>query len=110
MACDLVSKEQTWEERQREIDEALKGLELQISQKLVSIVVNADGAICFRGWETNRRGVTDACAFRRLQQRSSWSFRQELARAEQQAGRQANLQTINGGVHSHDGGRTWGSH
>ena len=68
------------------------------------------GAIAFVGpeWEGVRSGVTDACAYRRIMATGSALARQEILRAEQLAGRTVNRQVVAAGVHSHDGGATWG--
>ena len=89
--------------------EALKRLQAAIGAGTVSLVVSSAGAIALRGWrDADRAGLSDVCAYREL--RNTPELRRALARAEVIAGRQVDARTIAAGVHSHDGGRTWGSH
>lgn len=112
MACDSVLKPgQNIVARNREIGLALERLEAGLKAGTVTIGISPQGAIVFKSWgAVDRDGVTDACAYRRLTSKSSWALRQAVAKAEAQAGRKVNAQAIAAGVHSHDGGRTWGAH
>jgi hypothetical protein len=110
MPCDTrVLDGQTLEQRGKEIDETLKRLELQLGAGTASLRVGPQGALVIGGWQ-DRRGVTDVCAFRMLKLKGGWEFRKALAKAEQTAGRKVNEQAIGAGIHSHDGGKTWGGH
>ena len=107
MACEaVVSEYQTQQERDREIREILAGLEKELGAGVAQIVIGPNGELTFVGWEDNR-GMTDACAYRRLLSAGSWELRQALASAETCAGRAVSEQAIGSGVHSHDGGRSW---
>ena len=64
------------------------------------------GAIAFEGW-SNRAGVTDSCAYRRIMATGGALARQAIAKAEAAAGRTVNKQAVAQGYHSHDGGRSW---
>ena len=111
MPCDTwVQPQQTPPQRKAQIDEALERLEAALTDKSITINIDrASGALAFAGWKgKDRFGVTDACAYRKLASKGSFAFRQALATAEATAGRNVNEQTIAAGVHSHDGGKTWG--
>lgn len=113
MACETMRKpKQTLAERIAEITKAVEALDAKLKKRLVKPVVGPQGAITFKGWDdpAERNGITDACAYRRIMATGSALARAEIARAEQLAGRTVNRQVIGQGVHSHDGGRTWGSH
>jgi len=104
MACTNSRRRgQTEAERRAEVDQALQDLAQQIAAGSASVVIGADGAIAFDGWE-NRRDLTDACAYLALVEQDNWELRQAVQRAEQLAGRPI---SVNTGTHSHDGGRTW---
>lgn len=111
MACEsMVRPGQTREQRREQVKRAVKALEARLGTGAIRVVVDrTTGAVAFSGW-TYRDGVTDACAFRVLTAASSWALRQAVARAEAAAGRKVNAAAINAGVHSHDGGATWGRH
>lgn len=113
MACDSMRtrRNQTQAERLTEIDETVRELEKLLQQGLVQVVVSDQGAIAFRGWDSNQRnGVGDVCAYQRLQVLGSWELQQAVAAAEALSGNQVNQQVIGAGVHSHDGGHSWGGH
>jgi hypothetical protein len=110
MPCDTRPETQT-EEGKRVLADATRRLEAALAAGTVQAVIGAQGGIAFRGWrEGERGGLTDLCAYRRLRAANSPELRRALARAEVLAGRTVNEQAINAGVHSHDGGHTWGSH
>ena len=91
------------------MNEALKRLQAAIGAGSVGIVLSRTGAIALRNWAPEQRaGLTDLCAVRKL--RNSPEFRRALARAEALAGVKLNESAIRAGVHSHDGGQTWGAH
>jgi len=48
--------------------------------------------------------------YRRLMATGSALAKAKIAAAEALAGRAVSRQALANGVHSHDGGRTWGSH
>lgn len=99
----------TAEQRAAQIKEILANLEGQLNSGVVKLKVASNGAVLFEGWN-NRGGVNDACAFRALQVQGSFALRRALATAEALAGRKVDMNVINSGMHSHDGGHTWGSH
>jgi hypothetical protein len=111
MPCDTRRKpRQTVQERASEVRGAVAKLDALLKKRLVRPRVGPQGAIAFEGWpEKDRDGVTDACAYRRIMSTGSVLARAEIARAEQLAGRSVDRQVIGAGVHSHDGGRTWGT-
>lgn len=110
MPCDTIREpEETPEDRKRTIMETVARLEAGLSSGQVKVKVGPSGGVAFAGWpQSTRNGVTDLCAFRRLQSMNSAPLRMALARAEALAGRKADPRAIASGLHSHDGGSTWG--
>lgn len=88
---------------------ALDRLEKAIGNGTVQVVIGAQGSVSFRNWADNA-GLADLCAYRRLTASNSPELRRALMRAEAMAGRKLNVNAVSAGVHSHDGGRTWGTH
>lgn len=109
MACDSFRKQnQTPEQRKVAIREALKLLEQKLTNGRVSVAISPTGAVAFVGWTSqDRDSVSDACAYRTLQSQGSWALKQAVARAEAMSGRKVSAGAVAGGVHSHDGGKTW---
>lgn len=109
MPCDTQLKpKQTIQERADEIRRAISGLDALLKKRRVGIKVGPQGALAFTGWpDTDRNGVTDACAYRRIMATGSALAKAEIARAEQLAGRGVDRRVIAQGIHSHDGGHTW---
>jgi hypothetical protein len=103
---------QTLQERIAEITKAVALLDAKLKKRLVKPVIGPQGAITFKGWDdpAERNGITDACAYRRIMATGSVLAKQEIARAEQLAGRSVDRQVIGQGTHSHDGGATWSRH
>ena len=99
---------QTAEERLEQVRKALADLERLITKGDVMVVIDkVTGAIAFKGWKENA-ALSDACAYRLLMAAQSWPLRQAIAKAEFLAGRKVNEKAVAAGVHSHDGGKTWG--
>ena len=110
MPCDTRLKpRQTVQQRAAEVRKAVDALALKLLKRQVRPVVDkATGAIAFQGWsETDRDGITDACAYRRLKVQGNSLVQAEIARAEALAGRAVDTKAIAQGVHSHDGGVSW---
>jgi hypothetical protein len=98
--------------RKEGMKDALKRLEqnLEIGGG-VSLVIGLQGGIAFRGWlDQDRAGFSDLCAYRRLLASNSPALRKALARAEAVSGRKVDQRMLTAGLHSHDGGQTWGKH
>lgn len=111
MPCDTTSRydEQPTAEREDEVNEALERLEKALTMGEVTVRLSPEGSVAFNGWDAaNRRGLSDLCAYRRLSSRGSSSLRFATARAEALAGRSVDENAVAAGVHSHDGGKTWG--
>ena len=85
---------------------AIKRLGEALAAGAVGVTIGAQGAIAFRNW-TDRAGLTDVCAYRRLLASGSPELRRAIARAEVIAGRKVSTQALAAGVHSHDNGATW---
>lgn len=106
MPCDSV---QLGEEQIEKRRGALARLEARLTAGVVSVKVGPSGAIAFQGWQAaEREGLADLCAYRRLLASNSPALRRAVARAETLAGQKVNARAIAAGVHSHDGGATWG--
>ena len=88
---------------------AVARLENALAAGSVTVKIGAAGAIAFVGWKDNA-GVADLCAYRRLVAQGSPALRRAMMRAEVTAGRKVDARTIAAGLHSHDGGNTWGTH
>lgn len=109
MPCDTVlSENQTLQQREREIKEALARLERYLQSGQVRVQIGMQGAVAFTGWN-DRNGVSDVCAYRLLTLENSWSLKQAIARAEVMAGKKVNPQAIAAGMHTHDG-MSWSKH
>jgi hypothetical protein len=112
MPCDTVLREnETKAQRSARADAATKRLEEALTAGRARVVIGPNGALAFVGWDGEERdGVADVCAYRRLTNARSWPLRQAIARAETSSGRKLTERAVAAGVHSHDGGKTWGSH
>ena len=109
MPCETRKRAgQSIQQRATEVREAVSALEGALARRKAKVVVGPQGAVTFTGWE-NRNDVTDACAYRRIMATGSALARMEIAKAEKLAGRVVDRKVIVQGVHSHDGGSTWGS-
>ncbi len=106
MPCEAQATTPTAKQEQKR---ALERLAVALGMGEVSVVIGAQGSISFRNW-TDKGGVADLCAYRRLLASNSPELRRAVMRAETMSGRKVNAQAISAGVHSHDGGATWGSH
>jgi len=111
MACDELRRpRQTQANRKREVDRELANLEMALGAGRVSARISSEGAIAFVDWEEGERaGLSDACAYRILHERGSWELQQAVESAQSISGYEVNAETIAAGVHSHDGGKTWGT-
>ena len=111
MACEYMrAPQQTEAERRAEIAASLAELEQALLSGKVSIGISTTGAVVFQSWGDERAGVTDACAYQRLSQAGSFALSQAVATAQAQTGRVVSVAQVAAGVHSHDGGKTWGTH
>lgn len=112
MPCDTRLKpRQSISQRKADIIKARQSLDRGLLTRKIKPVIGPQGGITFTGWtEDDRDGVTDACAYRQIMMHGSALARAEIARAEQMSGRTVNKQIVAQGVHSHDGGQTWGEH
>ena len=106
MPCETINVRGDPIRRRKEIEEALKRLNIALGTGAVTLKVGPQGAVAIIGWN-DRRDITDVCAIRRMTVESSWEFRKALAKAESLAGRKVDMKQVVAGVHSHDG-KTWG--
>jgi len=106
MPCDTIDLTEFNKRQQRE---ALDKLRRQLADGSATVIISANGAIAFKGWSDQGKGfLYDVCAYRKLLASNSPELRRAVARAEAVSGRKVNQATIAAGVHSHDGGTTWG--
>lgn len=110
MPCDSVPQGLTAEQRYEQIQEALNGLEQQLVSGQVTMRIAPNGAVVFENWQEGRNGVNDACAYNALSAKGSAALVTAQMMAESLSGYQVNRQAVGGGLHSHDGGHTWGTH
>jgi len=112
MPCDTKLKpRQTISERAKEIRTVVDVLSKGLAAGRIKVKIGPQGAIAFEGLtETERDGVTDNCAYRRLLSTGSPTALAAIQRAEQMAGRTVDRRTVAIGAHSHDGGATWHAH
>ncbi len=109
MPCD--SQANATPQKRAEQKDALARLAAALAAGTVQAVVGRAGGIAFKGWtEADRRGLSDVCAYRALMAQSSPELRRAIARAEAMAGWKLDERTIAAGMHSHDGGHSWGTH
>jgi len=111
MACETrLKSRQTLVERKAEVKKVIYDVNSLIATGRIKPVVDKrTGAIAFQGFDENLRdGVTDACVYRQLMVTGSFLTKQKIAAAEALAGRTVSKQALGAGVHSHDGGQTFG--
>ncbi len=109
MPCDSQTLQgQTISERKQEVRGTIERLSQLLASGSVRIKVASNGAIVFIGWQAADRGrISDACAFRLTMVFGSAIAKAKVAQAEALAGRSVDRRVLAGGVHSHDGGKTW---
>ena len=90
-------------------ESAIERLNRALGENSAQLVIGAGGSIAFKGWRDNA-GVSDLCAYRALAARHSPTLRRAVMRAEAMSGRKLDARAVAAGVHSHDGGTTWGTH
>lgn len=104
-------KDQTLSERKEEVRAVVKTLDGYLVRGLAKVVIGRQGAVAFQGFpETEKDGVSDACAYRLLQVTGSSLAKAAIARAEAIAGRTVDRKVIAAGIHSHDSGASWSTH
>jgi len=86
---------------------AIARLREAIARGTVGVVIGREGGIAFKGWRDNA-GVSDVCAYRAIA--NSPELRRAIARAEVMSGNKLDARAVAAGMHSHDGGATWGRH
>lgn len=110
MVCWTYAKpEQTAEERAREVRGVVTKVAERLTSGLARAVVGPQGAVAFLGLtDDEKAGLSDACIYRQLMATGSASAKLAIQRAEMLAGRSVSQQALSHGIHSHDGGKTWG--
>ncbi len=103
MPCDTKLKpQQTIQGRADEIRAMVAKLSAGIASGRVKVRVGPQGGIAFSGLsDSERDGVTDNCAYRRLLATGSATAKAAIARAEQLAGRTVDRKLVAQGGHFH---------
>lgn len=111
MACWLVDVTAETKKRRETI---LERLTRELAEGRARVVVDRrTGAVAFQGGAAGELagvGLADTCVYRRLLASNAPGLRAAIMRAEALAGRKVNESAVTAGVHSHDGGKTWGAH
>lgn len=113
MACETRLKaRQSIQERAKEVKGVVAFMDELITKGKVKVVVDKKtGAVAFTGMtDSEKDGVSDACAYRRIMATGSATAKMAIAKAEAVAGRSVSRQALAAGIHSHDGGSTWSTH
>lgn len=112
MPCDTrLKKNQTIQQRAKEVRDVVSFLDELLRKGKVTAKVGPQGGITFVGMtDSEKDGVTDACAYRRLMVSGSATAKAAIAKAEMLAGRAVDRRALQIGVHSHDGGESWHGH
>jgi hypothetical protein len=72
--------------RRELMNAAIDRLNKALGEGTATLVIGATGGIAFGGW-TDRQGVSDLCAYRKLAATNSPELRRAMARAEVKSGR-----------------------
>lgn len=113
MPCNTRLKpKQTLADRAKEVRKAGEAIDKLLATKKATVKVDRrTGAVVFVGIPDDvRDGLTDGCVLRRIMQSGSAGAKQAIAQAERLAGRAVDKKVVAQGLHSHDGGATWGRH
>lgn len=110
MPCDTIfRRNQTLTVRKSEIKKVVETVEQGLARGRIKAVVGKTGGITFTGLTVQERDdVTDACVYRAIMRTGSALARHMIVKAEQFAGRTVDQKAVAQGIHSHDGGETWG--
>lgn len=110
MACWTIRVTESAEQREarlKKYQEDLTRLEVALLSGSVTVAIGDEGSIAFQGWEGSR-DLSDTCAFHHLEMRNSFALHQAIEMAESLSGKKISKEAIASGLHSHDGGKTWG--
>lgn len=90
--------------------EALTKLQASIGAGSVEVIVaKGTGAFALKGWgAADREDISDLCAYRALM--NTPEMRRAVMRAQVMSNTPLSARAVASGVHSHDGGKTWGTH
>lgn len=109
MPCDTIKKPgQTLSQRTADVKKALVKFNAGLASGAIRARIGPQGGVAFDGIsQTDRDGVTDACAYRQIMVTGSALAKSAIAKAEALAGRAVDRSVVATGLHSHDGGKTW---
>jgi len=113
MPCNTRLKpQQTMAERALEVRKAGERIDKLLALGSAKVKVDKrTGGVVFVGIPDDvRDGLTDACVYRRIMSSGSHKAKQAIMQAERLAGRAVDKKAVATGLHSHDGGATWGRH
>jgi len=106
MVCDMQIQRpnQTLTERKDEVKKAIDALSKSLAAGSIKVKIGPQGAVAFEGLtEADRKGISDACIYRRVMSSGSVLAKQKIALAEHMAGRSVSKQAVAQGWHQHDG-------
>lgn len=103
MVCwTFVRPKQTSAERKEEIRLTVEKFARGLAGGTVKAVVGPKGEVAFTGVPTaERNNVSDSCVYRAIMSTGSALARQQIARAEQLAGKRIDQKIVAGGHHGH---------
>lgn len=106
MPCDTRLRQgQSISSRKAEVRKVVDTLSRKLATGSAKAKLSPKGGIAFEGLtESERDGVTDACAYRMVMVHGSALAKMAISKAEFISGRKV---VAHGGEHSHDGGNTW---
>ncbi len=103
MPCDTRLKpRQTISDRANEVRRVVDTLSRKLAAGMARVKIGPQGAVAFEGLSNSERdGVTDACAYRRIMSTGSAMARAAIERAEQMSGRTIDKKVVAQGGHYH---------
>jgi len=108
MACWTIKETQSVKARR---ETTLDRIRKELTAGTLTLKVSPTGAVAFsKPMNLLDDGYSDVCVVRVLMAKNDPALRKAMMRAEAMAGRKVDMRVVNSGVHSHDGGKTWGSH
>lgn len=89
----------------------LDRLRKELAAGTLTVKIAPSGAVAFsKPLNLLDDGYSDVCAYRVLASKNDPALRKAVMRAEAMSGRKVSEAAIAAGIHSHDGGKTWGGH
>lgn len=102
-------RNQTLTQRKEEVRKKVTLIDKLIAARKVQVKIGPQGAVVFTGIsDEDRADLTDICIYNMLMTRGTLAAKLKIRQAEELAGRKVSRAAIQAGIHSHDGGATWG--